>query len=56
MMSQEQHCKPVTKAPVAAATALMLKLDALDQIIARLVLAERQSAWKITGGGGDTAT
>lgn len=55
-----RHVKPVTKLPSVAANTITIKLQGLTDIIDRLLLAQRQFAWKAPfppdGTGTDTGT
>ncbi|NIA16422.1 MAG: hypothetical protein GWP08_20370 [Nitrospiraceae bacterium] len=55
-----KHLDAITKqSPVAATTSLNIKLTGVMSIIDRLLLAQRQSAWKVpfpTGNEPDTST
>lgn len=64
MERRKPHCKAITIMPQSAQTVptTVLKIDALTQIIDSLLLASRQSAWKVffpldyEGDGTDTTT
>lgn len=55
-----QHIRGISQtAPAAAATSLEIKLNATIEIVDRLLLAQRQAAWKTpfpTGGAEGTST
>lgn len=58
-----RHVKPVSKLPSVAANSITIKLQGLTDIIDRLLLAQRQWAWKtpfppggVDDGGTDGGT
>ena len=55
-----KHLRPISKTcPAVAASSLEIKLTSKIEIIDRLLLAQRQAAWKVpypTGGGITTDT
>lgn len=47
-MNRKSHCTKITIAPKPAQTSsLIVKLDAATEILDTLLLAQRQSAWKV---------
>lgn len=50
-----RHVKPVTQLPSVAANTITIKLQGMTDIIDRLLLAQRQFAWKtpFPPGGSD---
>jgi hypothetical protein len=52
----KRHCNPVTRVPSVAQSSIALLFQGLTEIIDRLLLAQRQWAWKTPfpiGGGPD---
>lgn len=41
-----RHVKPITQVPSVAANTIQIKLQGMTDIIDRLLLAQRQFAWK----------
>lgn len=50
-MKHHTHFKSVSKAPFLAQSTTEIKLAATTEIIDRLLLAQRQAAWKASGPG-----
>jgi hypothetical protein len=46
-----KHISPLSRTPIVGQTTLAIKLTATLQIIDRLLLAQRQAAWKVAPSG-----
>lgn len=48
-MDNLKHLRPITQTPAAAQSNLQIKLEGTTLMIDRILLADRQAPWKVTG-------